>query len=67
MSKYTYNGASRSMRVAGVSFEQGVETELDAEQVKALKSDAFGKAFLDDGSIAETKAAEKAGAKNNKG
>lgn len=65
MSKFIYNGASRSMRVAGVLFESGVETELDAEQAKAFKADYFGKAFLDDGSIVETKAAEKAGDKKN--
>lgn len=55
MSKFTYNGASRSVRVAGVLFENGVETELDAEQAKTFKADYFGKAFLDDGSIIESK------------
>lgn len=65
MSKFTYNGANRSMRVAGILFEKGVEIELDAEQVKAIKADAFGKAFLDDGSIIEAKGAEKSGDKKN--
>ena len=65
MSKFTYNGASRSIRVAGVLFENGVETELDAEQLKAFKTDSFSKAFLGDGSIVESKAAEKAGDKKN--
>lgn len=66
MSKFTYNGNNRSMRVAGVLFENGVETELDAEQAKALKADYFGKAFLDDGSIVEAKAETKKDAKNDK-
>ncbi len=66
MSKFTYNGASRSMRVAGVLFESGVETELDAEQAKAFKADYFGKAFLDDGSIVEVKSETKKDAKNDK-
>lgn len=65
MSKFTYNGNNRSIKVAGVLFENGVETELDAEQLKAFKADGFGKAFLDDGSIVESKAAEKAGDKKN--
>ncbi len=66
MSKFTYNGNGRSLRVAGVLFEKDVETELSAEQLKAFKADSFGKAFLDDGSIVESKAAEKTGAKNDK-
>ena len=45
MSKFTYNGNNRSIKVAGVLFENGVETELDAEQLKAFKADGFGKAF----------------------
>ncbi|KAA0915808.1 hypothetical protein [Psychrobacter sp. ANT_WB68] len=67
MSKFTYNGANRSLRVAGVLFEKGVETELNAEQLKAFKADSFSKAFLDDSTIVESKATEKAGAKNDKG
>lgn len=66
MNKFTYNGNNRSMRVAGILFVKGVETELTAEQIKALKADGFGKAFLDDGSLVESKAAEKTGAKNDK-
>ena len=56
MSKYTYQGVNSSMKVAGILFAKGVETELTSDQVKALKADGFGKAFLDDGSIVETKA-----------
>lgn len=56
MSKFTYQGVNSSMRVAGILFAKGVETELTADQAKALKADGFGKAFLDDGSIVETKA-----------
>lgn len=65
MSKFTYNGNGRSLRVAGVLFEKDIETELNAEQLKAFKADGFSKAFLDDGSIVESKAAEKAGDKKN--
>lgn len=64
MSKYTYNGANRSMRVAGIMFIKGAETEVTAEQDKALKADKFGKAFIEDGSIAEVKDT-KAGAKKD--
>lgn len=67
MSKYTYNGASRSVRVAGIMFIKGAETEITTEQDKALKADAFGKAFLDDGSIVEVKSETKKDAKNDKG
>ena len=56
MNKFTYQGVNSSMRVAGTLFAKGVETELTSEQVKALKADYFGKAFLTDGSIVETKA-----------
>ena len=55
MSKFTYQGSNSSMKVAGVLLVKGVETELTDEQVKALKDDYFGKAFLDDGSIVESK------------
>lgn len=65
MSKFTYQGVNSSMKVAGILFAKGVETELDTEQVKTLKADCFGRAFLDDGSIVETKAAEKTGVKKN--
>lgn len=67
MSKFTYNGNGRSLRVAGVLFEKDVETELNAEQLKAFKVDSFGKAFLDDGSIVESKVDNKKDAKNDKG
>lgn len=67
MSKFTYNGDNRSIKVAGVLFEKGVETELNAEQEKAFKADYFSKAFLDNGCLVESKAAEKTGAKNDKG
>lgn len=69
MSKFTYKGNNSSMKVTGIVFAKGVETELTADQVKALKADGFGKAFLDDGTIVESKAAEqetKAEAKNVK-
>lgn len=66
MSKFTYNGNGRSLRVAGVLFEKDVETELNAEQLKAFKVDSFGKAFLDDGSIVESKVDNKKDAKNAK-
>lgn len=56
MSKFTYQGSNSSMKVTGVLLVKGVETELTDEQVKALKDDYFGKAFLDDGSIVESKA-----------
>lgn len=55
MSKFTYEGNNSSMKVAGILFVKGIDTELTAEQVKALKADGFGKAFLDDGSITEAK------------
>lgn len=58
MSKFIYSSPSRSMRVAGILFAKGVETELNAEQVKALKADCFGKAFLGDGSLVEVEQAE---------
>lgn len=67
MSKFTYNGNGRSLRVAGVLFEKDVETELNAEQLKAFKADSFSKAFLDDGSIIESKVDNKKDAKNDKG
>ena len=67
MSKFTYNGDNRSIKVAGVLFEKGVETEITAEQDKALKANAFGRAFLDDGSIVEVKSETKKDAKNDKG
>ena len=67
MSKFTYNGNGRSLRVAGVLFEKDVETELDAEQLKTFKADSFSRAFLDDGSIVESKADNKKDAKNDKG
>lgn len=54
--KYKYQGANSSMKVAGITFAKDVEVELTAEQIKALKADRFGKAFLDDGTIAESKA-----------
>lgn len=66
MSKFTYNGNNSSIRVAGVLFEKDVETELNAEQLKAFKVDSFGKAFLDDGSIVESKVDNKKDAKNDK-
>lgn len=56
MSKFTYQGNNSSMKVTGVLFVKGVETELTAEQAKALKDDHFGKAFLEDGTIVESKA-----------
>ena len=59
MSKITYTGANSSVKIAGVLFNKGAETELTAEQAKAVKADRFGKAFLDDGTLVETKAAEK--------
>ena len=59
MSKFTYKGNNSSMKVTGIVFAKGVETELSADQVKALKADGFGKAFLDDGTIVESKAVEK--------
>lgn len=66
MSKFTYNGANRSIRVAGVLFEKDIETELNAEQLKAFKADSFSKVFLDDGSLTEAKAETKKDAKNDK-
>lgn len=66
MSKFTYNGNNSSMRVTGIIFAKGVETELTAEQTKALKADGFGKAFLDDGTITESKATTKAEPKATK-
>ena len=59
MSKVTYTGANSSVKIAGVLFKKGAETELTAEQVKAVKADRFGKAFLDDGTLVETKVVEK--------
>lgn len=59
MSNVTYTGANSSVKIAGVLFKKGAETELTAEQAKAVKADRFGKAFLDDGQLVETKAAEK--------
>lgn len=56
MSKFTYKGNNSSMKVTGILFVKGVETELTVDQVKALKADGFGKAFLEDGSIVESKA-----------
>lgn len=56
MSKFTYQGNNSSMKVTGVLFVKGVETELTAEQAKVLKADHFGKSFLEDGSIVESKA-----------
>lgn len=53
MSKITYTGANSSVKIAGVLFKKGAETELTAEQVKAVKADRFGKAFLDDGTLFE--------------
>lgn len=64
MSKITYTGTNSSVKIAGVLFKKGAETELTAEQLKAVKADRFGKAFLDDGSIAEVKDT-KAGAKKD--
>lgn len=58
MSKFTYQGVNSSMRVAGILFAKGVETALTVEQVKALKADYFGKAFLDDGSLVEAEQAK---------
>lgn len=54
MSKIKYTGTNRSVKIAGVLFNKGVDTELTAEQVKAVKVDRFGKAFLDDGTLVET-------------
>jgi hypothetical protein len=56
MGKFTYKGNNSSMKVTGILFVKGVETELTADQVKAFKADGFGKAFLEDGSIVESKA-----------
>lgn len=56
MSNIKYTGTNRSVKIAGVLFNKGVDTELTAEQAKAVKADRFGKAFLDDGTLVETKA-----------
>lgn len=56
MSNIKYTGTNRSVKIAGVLFNKGVDTELTAEQAKAVKDDRFGKLFLDDGTLVETKA-----------
>lgn len=56
MSTFTYQGNNSSMKVTGIVFAKGVETELTGEQIKVLKADHFGKAFLEDGTIVESKA-----------
>ncbi|MGO2507291.1 MAG: hypothetical protein ACTH7L_14440 [Psychrobacter alimentarius] len=53
--KYKYQGKNSSMRVAGIMFIKGAETEITADQDKVLKADRFGKAFLDNGTLVETK------------
>lgn len=59
MSKFTYNGSNRSIRVAGIMFIKGAETEITADQDKVLRADGFGKAFLDDGSLVEIEPTDK--------
>lgn len=54
MSNITYTGANSSVKIAGVLFKKGAETDLTAEQAKAVKADRFGKAFLDDGTLVES-------------
>lgn len=56
MSKIKYTGTNRSVKIAGVLFNRGFDTDLTAEQAKAVKADRFGKAFLDDGTLVETNA-----------
>lgn len=56
MAAYTYNGTASSMRITGVLFVKGKATKLNDEQVKKLKADRFGKAFIEDGRLAEIKA-----------
>ena len=58
MSKFTYNGNNSSIKVTGVLFVKGVETELTDEQTEVFKADGFGKAFLADGSFVETEQVE---------
>ena len=58
MSNFIYKGNNSSMRVTGILFVKGVETELSAEQTKVFKADGFGKAFLEDGSFVETEQVE---------
>lgn len=61
--KYTYQGSNSSMRVASIMFIKGAETEITADQDKALKADRFGKEMIADGSLVEIKDAEDKGSK----
>lgn len=53
--KLTYKGENSSVKIAGVLFPKNEQVELSADQAKAFKDDRFGKHFLDDGTIVETK------------